>query len=153
MRLPSLLRRTPFRLTLLFLALFVAAAGNSDSDNAFDEFFPSSFVLPNLLTVSAVDRGGDEASFTTYGKNVLVSANGYQVDSAIPGGTTLKESGTSMASPNVANLAAKLIALNPSLTPVQTIALIRDGATTSEDGRRHNIDGKASVALLKAGKY
>ncbi len=27
MRLPSLLRRTPFRLTLLFLALFVAAAG------------------------------------------------------------------------------------------------------------------------------
>ena len=27
MRLPSVLRRTPFRLTLLFLALFVAAAG------------------------------------------------------------------------------------------------------------------------------
>lgn len=129
--------------------LFVAAAGNSDSDNAFDEAIPSSFVLPNLLTVSAVDRGGDEASFTTYGKNVAVSANGYQVPSVVPGGTTLMESGTSMASPNVANLAAKLLALKPSLTPEQTIALIKAGATPSEDGRRNNIDPKRSVALLK----
>ena len=54
-----------------------------------------------------------------------------------------------MASPNVANLAAKLLALNPSLTPEQVIDLIKQGATTSEDGRRHLIDGKRSVALLK----
>lgn len=129
--------------------LFVAAAGNSNSDNAFDEAIPSSFVLPNMLTVSAVDRAGDEASFTTYGSNVVVSANGYQVPSVIPGGTTLDSSGTSMAAPNVANLAAKLIALDPALTPVETIRLIRDGATASVDGRRHNIDPKASVALLR----
>jgi len=130
--------------------LFICAAGNSDSDNGFDEFIPSSFVLPNLLTVSAVDRAGDEASFTSYGKNVLVDANGYQVDSTVPGGTHLKESGTSMASPGVVNLAAKLLALDPKLTPVETIELIRKGATASEDGRRHNIDAKASVALLHA---
>lgn len=129
--------------------LFVCAAGNSDSDNGFDESIPSSLTLPNLLTVSAVDQAGDEAGFTTYGKNVVVSANGYQVPSTIPGGGTLKDSGTSMASPNVANLAAKLIALDPSLTPVQTIQLIRAGTTSSADGRRHNIDPKASVRLLK----
>ena len=129
--------------------LFVCAAGNEDSDNGFDETIPSSFVLPNLLTVSAVDRAGDEASFTSYGKNVVVSANGYQVDSTIPGGGHLLESGTSMASPNVVNLAAKLIALDPKLTPPQVIDLIRHGATTSADGRRHNIDPKASVALLR----
>ncbi|MDO7844038.1 S8 family serine peptidase [Sphingomonas immobilis] len=128
--------------------LFVAAAGNSNSDNGFDESIPSSFVLPNLLTVSAVDRAGDEASFTSYGKNVVVNANGYQVDSTVPGGARLKESGTSMASPNVVNLAAKLIALDPTLTPEKTIALIRDTATPSADGRRHNIDPKAAVALL-----
>lgn len=130
--------------------LFVCSAGNTNGDNGFEETIPSGFVLPNLLTVSAVDSGGDEASFTTYGKNVVISANGYQVDSVIPGGAHLQESGTSMASPNVANLAAKLIALDPSLTPEQTIDLIRRGATPSADGRRNNIDPKASVALLKA---
>lgn len=129
--------------------LFVCAAGNSNSDNGFDETFPSSFTLPNLLTVSAVDQAGDEAGFTTYGKSVVVSADGYQVPSTIPGGGMLNESGTSMASPNVANLAAKLIALDAKLTPVETIKLIREGATTSADGRRHNINPKTSVRLLK----
>ena len=64
----------------------------------------------------------------------------------------MRLSGTSMASPNVVNLAAKLLARDPSLTPVQTIALIRDGATTSPDGRRHLIDEKQSFALL-ASRY
>jgi subtilisin family serine protease len=54
-----------------------------------------------------------------------------------------------MATPNVVNLAAKLFALDPSLTPAQVVALIKRGATTSEDGRRHLIDEKRSVALLK----
>ena len=129
--------------------LFVCAAGNADSDNGFDEDIPSSFVLPNLLVVGAVDQAGDEASFTSYGKNVLVDANGYQVDSTVPGGRHLQLSGTSMASPNTANLAAKLIALDPTLRPVDTIRLIVAGATASDDGRRHNIDPKASVALLR----
>jgi subtilisin family serine protease len=57
-----------------------------------------------------------------------------------------------MASPNVTNLAAKLFALQPSLTPAEVINLIRRGATTSEDGRRHLIDEKQSVALLREGK-
>jgi len=54
-----------------------------------------------------------------------------------------------MASPNVVNLAAKLFALDPSLTPAQVIDLIRKGASPSEDGRRHLIDEKHSVALLQ----
>jgi hypothetical protein len=49
----------------------------------------------------------------------------------------------------VANLSAKLIALDPKLTPGQTIALIEKGATPSTDGRLHLIDPKASVALLE----
>ena len=54
-----------------------------------------------------------------------------------------------MASPNAVNLAAKLLALNPKLTPGQVIHLIVAGATASEDGRRHNIDEKRSVELLR----
>ncbi len=129
--------------------LFVCAAGNADSNASFDESIPASFELPNLLVVAAVDQAGDETSFTSYGKTVLVDADGYHVESTIPGGGHVKISGTSMASPNVANLAAKLIALDPALTPVQTIDLIRRGATATSDGRRHNINPKRSVQLLR----
>jgi subtilisin family serine protease len=129
--------------------LFICAAGNADANSGFNEMMPADFRLPNLLTVGAVDQAGDEASFTSYGDTVKVDANGYQVDSVLPGGAHVRFSGTSMASPNVVNLAAKLLALDPKLTPPQVIDLIVRGATPSEDGRRHNIDPKRSVALLR----
>jgi subtilisin family serine protease len=132
--------------------LFVCAAGNSDANSAFDETMPASFVLPNLLVAGATDQAGDEASFSSYGKTVLVDADGYHVDSTVPGGHHVKLSGTSMSAPMVTNLAAKLIALDPSLTPQQTIGLIRAGATSSAGGRIHNIDPKRSVALLRKQK-
>ena len=129
--------------------LFVCAAGNADSNAGFLGDVPASLHLPNLVTVGAVDQAGEETSFTSYGDTVILDANGFQVDSYMPGGSHARKSGTSMASPNVANLAAKLIALNPALTPEQTIALIKQGAETSADGRRHLINPKASVALLQ----
>ena len=129
--------------------LFVCVAGNSNHNAGFSEDVPASLHLPNLITVGAVNAAGKETDFTSYGDTVVVYANGYDVESYLPGGARMKLSGTSMASPNVANLAAKLIALDPSLTPVQVIELIKKGATTSEDGRLHLINAKASVALLK----
>ena len=132
--------------------LFICAAGNSDSNAGFIRDVPASLHLPNLIAVGAVNQAGDETSFTSYGDTVVVDADGYNVESYVPGGTRLELSGTSMASPNVTNLAAKLFALQPSLTPAQAIELIKRGATTSEDGRRHLIDEKRSVALLREGK-
>jgi subtilisin family serine protease len=132
--------------------LFVTAAGNSDSDSAFIDDVPASLHLPNLIAVGAVNQAGDETSFTSYGNTVVVDADGYNVESYVPGGARLRLSGTSMASPNVVNLAAKLFALDSALTPPQVIELIKQGASTSEDGRRHLIDEKRSVALLQAKK-
>jgi subtilisin family serine protease len=132
--------------------LFVTAAGNSDSNVGFIGDVPASLHLPNLISVGAVNKSGDETSFTSHGDTVLAHADGFQVDSFVPGGARLRFSGTSMAAPNVVNLAAKLIALDPTLTPAQTIDLIRRGSTATEDGRRHLIDEQRSVALLKAGK-
>ena len=80
---------------------------------------------------------------------MVVAANGYQVESTIPGGDLLAVSGTSMASPQVANLAAKILAVNPGLKPTEVIAIIRDTADTTVDGRRHLINPKK--ALAKAG--
>ena len=131
--------------------LFVTIAGNNDANNAFEECIPSSFVLPNLIVTGAVDQAGDETTFTSYGTNVLVDADGFAVSSVVPGGTTVKESGTSMAAPQVTNLAAKLLAVDPRLTPRQLISLILDGSTASEDGRRHLINPLRSLQLLEEG--
>jgi subtilisin family serine protease len=131
--------------------LFVTAAGNSDNDVNFDEVIPSSFDLPNLITVGAVDQAGEETSFTSFGKNVIAYADGFEVDSPIPGGSHLKLSGTSMASPEVANLAAKLFALDPKLTPGDVIGLIKGGLEANPtDPRIQLLDPKKSVDALKA---
>jgi subtilisin family serine protease len=131
--------------------LFVIAAGNSDNDVNFDEVIPSSFNLPNIITVGAVDQAGDETSFTSFGKNVFAYADGFEVDSQVPGGTHLKFSGTSMASPEVTNLAAKLFALNPKLTPADVKGLIHDGLEENPtDKRILLINPKKSVEKLKA---
>ncbi len=55
-----------------------------------------------------------------------------------------------MAAPAVTNLAAKLFALDPALTPVQVRALIVDGASLSEDGKRKLIDPQRSVKMLRS---
>jgi len=130
--------------------LFVCAAGNSNSNTEFTEDVPPSLHLSNLIAVGAVDQAGEETSFTSYGDTVVVYADGFQVESYVPGGTKLKFSGTSFSSPNVVNLAAKLIALDPSLTPEQTIDLMKRGADRSPDGRIHLINPKATVALLRS---
>jgi subtilisin family serine protease len=129
--------------------LFVAAAGNSDNDAAFAEFVPSGIDLPNILTVGAVDQAGEETSFTSFGPNVDVFANGFEVESFLPGGERMKYSGTSMAAPNVANLAGKLLALNPALTTDQLVSLIKLGADTLPGGRVRLIHPQRSVELLR----
>ena len=73
--------------------LFVTSAGNSDNDVSFEEFLPSGFDLPNILSVGAVDQAGDETGFTSFGK-VDVYANGFEVLSFIPGGDEMKVSGS-----------------------------------------------------------
>jgi subtilisin family serine protease len=128
--------------------LFVVAAGNSNDNVKFDEFVPSSFQLPNMITVGAVDLAGEETSFSSFGPMVNVHANGFEVESYVPGGRRMKLSGTSMAAPQVTNLAGKLFALDPALTPEQAKALILAGC--DHHGRVNLISPAKSVALLKA---
>jgi len=131
--------------------LYVAAAGNDHSEITFQEnLWASMNDLPNLMVVGAVDEAGSQAGFTNFGPAVTVYANGSQVESYIPGGERMKMSGTSMAAPNVTNLAAKLLALEPSLKPADVIKLIRDGSDLSKDGRFRLINPKRSVELLQA---
>jgi subtilisin family serine protease len=78
---------------------------------------------------------------------VVVHANGFEVESFLPGGDRVKFSGTSMASPQVANLAAKLFALNWRLTVAQVREAILEGA--ERNGRVNLINPRKSAELLK----
>ncbi len=130
--------------------LFVTSAGNSDNDVKFDEFYPSSYDYPNILSVGAVDSAGEETSFTSLGK-VDIYANGFEVESFVPGGDRIPFNGTSMSSPQVTNLAGKLLALEPELTVAQLRQLILDGADEKALASRtiRLMNPKASVELLK----
>jgi subtilisin family serine protease len=54
-----------------------------------------------------------------------------------------------MASPNVVNLAAKILAVNPGLTTSEVIRIIRDTADATADGRRHLINPKNALAAAQ----
>ncbi len=132
--------------------LFIAAAGNSNNDAQFSEMIPSGLSVPNLITIGAVDQSGKPTGFTSFGSNVQLYASGYRVDSFIPGGGREKASGTSMAAPQVANLAGKLLAINPALKPADLIGLI---TSTSDPMPGNNqgrliINPKAAVAKARS---
>jgi len=130
--------------------LFIAAAGNSDNDNTFSEMIPSGLDVGNMITVGAIDGAGKPTNFTSFGKNVELYANGFEIESYVPGGVRMKYSGTSMAAPQVANLAAKILAINPSLSGKQVVEYMKKGADPlANHPDRFIINPKKTIALVR----
>ena len=129
--------------------LFVIAAGNTSGDVNFVRDMPAGIDLPNVLAVGAADISGAATSFTSMGKSVDLYANGYAVEGTLPGGTRMKLSGSSLASPQVVNAAAKLLALNPRLTTAQLVELLMQGAQPYGEQKLRLVNAKASAALLR----
>lgn len=115
--------------------LFICGSGNENNDANFADYIPAGIDLPNVITVGAVNDEGKRTSFTTEGKSVDFYANGYEIESYVPGGDRMKFSGTSMASPQVANVAAKMLAINPKLPPAEIISIIKSTSTPDPEGK------------------
>nr|AYM53860.1 secreted serine protease subtilisin family protein [Kofleria flava] len=97
--------------------LFVAAAGNSNSNNDVSPHFPSSYNVPNVLAVASTTRTDARSSFSSFGAtSVDLGAPGSDIVSTIPGNAYASFSGTSMATPHVSGAAALVLSLNDQLT-------------------------------------
>nr|AIN44165.1 serine proteinase [Volvariella volvacea] len=102
----------------------VVAAGNNNANAA--NYSPAR--APSAITVGASTIADARASFSNYGTIVDVFAPGQSVISAWIGGTTATNSisGTSMATPHVAGLAAYFISKDGNLSPAALEAKIKD---------------------------
>ena len=97
--------------------LFVAAAGNDGSDNDWHPHYPSNYDLPNVISVAALDRSDNLASFSNYGvKSVHIAAPGKDILSTWLNDAYREASGTSMATPYVSGVAALIIASQPNIS-------------------------------------
>lgn len=119
--------------------LIVNAAGNDGNNIDFEKVFPidtrdlKTEISDNFLTVGAMSANYDEnlpASFSNYGKiNVDVFAPGVQIYSTTPENEYAKFSGTSMAAPSAAGVAALIRSYYPKLSASQVKHILMNSGT------------------------
>ena len=119
--------------------LIVNAAGNDGKNIDVEKTFPNDApdllteISDNFLTVGAMSANYNEklpAGFSNYGKkNVDVFAPGVQIHSTFPDNKYQKISGTSMASPATAGVAALVRSYYPKLSASQVKHIIMNSGT------------------------
>ncbi len=87
--------------------LYIAAAGNDGANNDATASYPSGYDSANVVSVAATDGTDTLASFSNYGSSSAdLAAPSVSILSTLPGNAYGYKSGTSMAAPHVAGVAA-----------------------------------------------
>ncbi|KAF4410115.1 S8 family peptidase [Streptomyces lycii] len=123
----------------------VVAAGNENADAC--GVSPAS--AERAVTVGATDRRDHETSFSNHGSCLDLYAPGQDIVSARMGGGTQSLSGTSMASPHAAGVAALHKEANPAAGPWTLAFLLRAQATPWV---LHGVTPPSPNRLLYAGR-
>ncbi|MBB3109020.1 type VII secretion-associated serine protease mycosin [Paenibacillus phyllosphaerae] len=125
--------------------VLIAASGN---DNTERPGYPAAY--PEVLAVASTDPDGAKSSFSNYGDYIGVAAPGASIASTYPGSQYAALSGTSMASPHVAALAGLIRSINPDLTNVEVMDLIRQSAQDLGDKGKDKYFGYGQIDVVRA---
>ncbi|GAA1935767.1 type VII secretion-associated serine protease mycosin [Streptomyces sodiiphilus] len=134
-------------------AVVVASAGNG-GEKGDPVSYPAGY--PGVIAVTAVDRGGARAPFSTQRWYATVSAPGKDVIVADPDGRYYAGWGTSAAAAFVSGSVALLRAAHPGLTPAEVKRLIMETARNPPEGGRNDalgaglVDPAAAIAAAAA---
>ncbi|MCP9973202.1 type VII secretion-associated serine protease mycosin [Streptomyces somaliensis] len=132
-------------------AVVVASAGNG-GEKGDRVSYPAAY--PGVIAVTAVDRYGTHAAFSTSRWYAAVSAPGVDVVIADPDRRYYEGWGTSAAAAFVSGAAALVRAAHPGLTPSQVRKLLADTARDGPEGGRDDHKGYGTVdpaAAIEAG--
>jgi len=137
--------------------LFIAAAGNSGTNNDATASYPSGYSSANIIAVASITSSGALSSFLQYGANTVdIGAPGSGIVSTIPVSGSRKSivsgyasyNGTSMATPHVTGAAALYLSLNSGASASVIKKAIMDAATSTSSlsgkcvtGGRLNVSG------------
>jgi subtilisin family serine protease len=139
--------------------LFVAAAGNSGTNNDLTTNYPSNYSCTTptrtwdcLIAVAAIDSGGSIASFSSFGaRTVDLGAPGVNILSTLPVNNYGSYSGTSMATPHVTGAVALCEAIKPTLSAKDIRnAILNSAASTSSLLSRTVTGGRLDVGAMRS---